>query len=104
MIRILAASACAAALLAGCATSPKSSIRSDLQTLGLSERRAACIADEYARRLDDEGMRAVADFVAGLNASESAGNVLDVVLSVRNPSATATTLAVAAACTSLPRE
>ncbi|WP_425410196.1 hypothetical protein [Hyphococcus sp.] len=71
--------------LAACATiSPRLAIENRFVELGLSERRAECMANELDRRLDRSDMNAVADFVGELNAADTTGNVIDALLGIDN--------------------
>ncbi len=76
-------------VLVGCISNPKSSIRSDLVRLGLSSERAKCMAGEIDSRLSGEDTRDVAQFLGNLQGSQSAGNVLDALLTIDNPRAAA---------------
>jgi len=76
-------------VLAGCITGPQASIRSDLVRLGLSSERAKCMAGEIGSRLSGEDIRDVAQFLGNLQGSQSAGNVLDTLLTIDNPRAAA---------------
>jgi len=52
--------------LAGCAT-PRQQVATGLQSLGLAERQATCMADGMDDRLDSDQMRRVARLLGGAN-------------------------------------
>ena len=75
-------------LVGACATlSPRIRIENRLQELGLSERRAECLASELDERLGRSDLEAVADFVGELNEATSVGETFDALLSIDNPRA-----------------
>ncbi len=101
MNRLIIAGAALAAGLASCA-SPKGAVRSELVELGLSDNRAACVAEEFSARLEPADVKAVANFLKELNKSESAGNALDALLRIDNPRAAAVAPIAGVSC-AIPR-
>lgn len=78
------------ALTAACATiSTRSRIESELQSLGLSESRAECLAHDLDDNLDRDDLNAVANFLRDLNRSGSPDDALEALLSIDNPRAAA---------------
>jgi len=85
--------------IAACATvSPRIRVENRFQELGLSEKKAKCMANEIDDRLDRKDMKAVAEFVGNLNAAESAGQTLDALLSIDNARAAGAIAAAGVAC------
>lgn len=84
--RLIAATFIVAA--GACATiSPASRIEKQLVSLGVSEARADCLADELDERLGRGDLKDVADFLAGLNRAQTPGRTLDALLAIENPRA-----------------
>ena len=100
-MRILAAPALVAltlALLTGCATVATATIENRLVDLGLSERRAGCMADELDARLDDEDMTKLARHAITLSRSDSPGEVVDALAGVDDFGITRAVVASGTAC------
>ena len=87
------------ALTGACATlSPTSRIESELRSLGVSEPRAECLAEDLGDHLDRNDLKAVADFLTDLNQAGSAGGALDALLSIENPRAAAAIASAGITC------
>ena len=85
--------------LSACATvSPRQRIENRFVEFGLSENKADCMGDELDERLDRNDLKDVADFIGGLNAAGSAGEILDALLSIDNAPAAAAIAAAGVAC------
>lgn len=96
--------ACLGLALFACATlSPRVRIENRLEQFGLSQQRAACMADELDGRLDRSDLADVADFVGNLNHATSAGGALDALLAIDNPRAAAAIARASIAC-AFPRD
>jgi len=71
-----------------CATiSPASRIEKQLVSLGVSEARADCLADELDERLGRGDLKDIADFLEELNRAQTPGGALDALLAIENPRA-----------------
>ena len=95
--------------LAGCA-SPRQQVASGLQSLGLAERQAICMADTMDDRLSGDQMRRVAKLVGGANRAgdvePSRRNVqraVDLVFGVAEPEIASAASRAFLACTILGR-
>ncbi len=86
--------------MTACATvSPRLRIENRFMELGLSERKASCMAHELDKRLDRDDMRDVADFIGRLNKASSTGENIDALLSIDNARAAGAIAASGLACT-----
>lgn len=92
------AAACLCAVSACATLSPASRIESQLVSLGISEPRAACLAEEISEDLDRDDLNDVADFLEGLNRAQSPGRAIDALLRIDNADAAAAIAAAALAC------
>jgi len=90
--------ALAAALVAGCAVSPKGRVQSQLQDLGVPDRRAECMAEEFDARLDGDDLDDVAEFLDAVNRNSDDRDVLDVLRRIDNPRAAGAAVAATATC------
>lgn len=82
-----------------CATiSPASRIEKQLVSLGVSEARADCLADELDERLGRGDLKEVADFLEGLNRAQTPGGALDALLAIENPRAARAIASAGVAC------
>jgi len=80
-----------AAGLAGCAT-PRQQVASGLQSLGLAERQASCMADSLDDRLSNDQMKRVARLLGGASHADrveanekNVRRALDLVFDVADP-------------------
>ncbi|WP_375202138.1 hypothetical protein [Hyphococcus sp.] len=90
---------CAVLSLAACATiSPRTRIENRLMEIGLSERKAECMAYELDERLDRDDLNEVADFLGDVNDASSAGENYDTLLNIDNARAAAAIAASGLAC------
>ncbi len=86
-------------LVSACATvSPRAELEDRFVEFGLSEERAACLADELDERLDRDDLADVSDYIAGLNDVDSAGAALDALLRIENPRAVSAIGGASLAC------
>ena len=86
-------------LLAACASvSPRAELRDNFVEFGVSEERAACLADELDERLDRSDLTDVADYINGLNSVDTAGEALDALIRIDNPRAAAAIGSAGLAC------
>lgn len=89
----------AALVITGCATvSPARRVEKQLISLGVSEARADCLADELDQDLDRGDLKDVADFLDDLNRAETPGGTLDALLRIENPRAAAAIAKAGIAC------
>ncbi|MEL7489232.1 MAG: hypothetical protein AAGJ73_00820 [Pseudomonadota bacterium] len=73
-----------------CATAgPRGRIEQRLVKVGVDASTAGCLASEMADKLDRRELNAVADFLDGLDRSDTPGQALDALLSIDDPSAAA---------------
>lgn len=85
--------------LAACATlSPRARIENRLVEIGLSERKAGCMANELDDRLGREDLSEVADFLGDVNEASADGENYDALLSIDNARAAAAIAAAGLAC------
>jgi hypothetical protein len=84
MIKAAAALAAIAALTA-CATVAANSIESDLKKLGLSDRRADCLAEQLRDRLDSGQIVTLADYIARLERADSSRQAFDALTAIEDP-------------------
>ncbi|MFC2950913.1 hypothetical protein ACFOOP_03180 [Marinicaulis aureus] len=90
---------CAVLSLAACATiSPRSRIENRLVDIGLSERKAECMAHELDERLDRDDLNDVADFLGDVNEASSDGENYDALLNIDNARAAAAIAAAGLSC------
>ena len=82
----------------GCATLATATIEDRLVDLGLSERRAACMAGELDARLDDEDLTRLARHAVTLGRSDSPGQVVDALAGVDDLGIAAAVVASGTAC------
>lgn len=86
------------ALTAACATSPAGRIESRLLNIGIDAKNARCLANELDAKLDRSELTAVADFLDGLDRSDSPGEAIDALLSIDDPGAAAGVARAGFAC------
>jgi len=82
LVLLIFATACASA-------SPRGRIESRLLKVGVDGDTANCLASEMSDKLDREELNAVADFLDGIERSDSPGQALDALLAIDDPSAAA---------------
>ena len=87
-----------AALTTGCATIATATIENRLVSLGLSEQRAGCMADELDARLDDDDMSKLARHAVTLSRSDSPGEVVDALAGIDDFGITRAVIASGTAC------
>ncbi len=89
----------AALSLGACATiSPRARIENRLVEIGLSERKAGCMAGELDNRLDRSDLNDVADFLGDVNQASSDGENYDALLNIDNARAAAAIAAAGLSC------
>jgi|GEM_PF-5835056 len=77
------------AFTASCASSPQGRIESRLINIGVDSANAECLASELNTKLDRQELNSVADFLDGLDRSDSPGEAIDALLSIDDPRAAA---------------
>ena len=77
------------AFAAACASSPRGRIESRLINIGVDPDNAECLASELYTKLDRRELNAVADFLDGLDRSDTPGEAIDALLSIDDPRAAA---------------
>lgn len=89
----------AALSLVACATvSPRARIENRLVNIGLTERKAECMAYELDDRLDRQDLNDVADFLGDVKDASSTGENIDALLNIGNARAAAAIAASGLAC------
>ncbi|MGF1544613.1 MAG: hypothetical protein ACFB00_08965 [Parvularculaceae bacterium] len=71
--------------LTACATASEARIESQLNGIGVSPKRAGCVAGELGDRLDGGQLVELARFLDGVNRAETAGEGLDALLRIDDP-------------------
>ncbi|MEM9706526.1 MAG: hypothetical protein AAF850_10680 [Pseudomonadota bacterium] len=90
------------AALSACATTARVTIQDRLQTIGLPETQARCLATELDERLDTEDLTDVARYTLTLSQASSPGQALDALLRIDNPRAVAAIGASGISCVLAP--
>lgn len=83
---------------AACASSPTNRIESQLIKLGIPQGQASCLSGELNENLDRDQLSSVANLLDGVNASDSPGQTLDVLLSIDDPLAAASIASAGISC------
>ena len=85
--------------VAACTTmSAKPRIEDGLMSLGFSQDRAGCLADDLENRLEADDLNNVADFVQSLSAASTPGEGIDALMTIDNPTAAQAIARAAIAC------
>lgn len=82
-------SAAALIMLAACATSARATLMDRFQSIGLSADMAGCMVDDLDDRLDNDDLRDLARYSAGLSRADTPGEAIDALLKFDNPRAAA---------------
>jgi uncharacterized protein YceK len=93
----------AMALISGCTTVAKYSIRDNLIDIGIPENKADCMADQLEERLDSDDLQELARYMSGLSRADTPGEALDELLKVDNPQAVGAITASGISCLFAPR-
>ena len=92
----------AAVTITGCATVAQARIEDNLRDIGIPEGKADCMGDQLRERLDTDQLQALADHLATLNRSDSAGEALDAVIEVDDAGIVGAVTASAISCAFAP--
>ncbi len=92
-----------AGALASCTTGARLTIENRLAAIGLPAGQAACMANQLEERLSSEDLQDVARYTLTLSRAESAGETIDALMQIENPSAVAAIGASGVSCIFAPR-